>query len=194
MIFFTADTHFGHNNIISKMDRTGFSTIEEHDNHLISQINKYVHKDDTLYILGDFAWKRPQKYRPKIICRNVHLILGNHDKAFASSIVFGDMHHIKIIKLYTKEKAVLCHYPIAYWPASHYNAYHLYGHMHAKREETLDRLFPDRRSMDVGMDNAYRLLGEYRPFSEHDITNLLAHKIGHDPVSYYRESRMSDDV
>lgn len=38
--------------------------------------------------------------------------------------------------------------------------------------------------MDVGVDNAKHLLGEYRPFSEDDIISILGAQPGHHPISF----------
>ena len=49
---------------------------------LIENINKYVKEDDTLYHLGDWTFGGIDKiweFRKRINCKNVHLILGNHD-------------------------------------------------------------------------------------------------------------------
>jgi len=40
-------------------------------------------------------------------------------------------------------------------------------------EAHLDAVIPNRRSLDVGVDNAYRLLGEWRPFAIDEIITLL---------------------
>jgi hypothetical protein len=50
----------------------------------------------------------------------------------------------------------------------------LYGHSHASAEERLDKAFPFRMSFDIGIDNAAKLLGEYRPFSFEDIECIMA--------------------
>ncbi|MBL8880695.1 MAG: hypothetical protein JNG88_16400 [Phycisphaerales bacterium] len=54
MIWFTADTHFGHANII-KHCRRPFASVEEMDETLLRNINARVGRSDTLYHLGDFA-------------------------------------------------------------------------------------------------------------------------------------------
>jgi hypothetical protein len=59
--------------------------------------------------------------------------------------------------------------------------------MHRQREATLDVAFPGRRSMDVGVDNAKHLLGEYRPFSEDEVLEILLKRPGHDILSFYKE-------
>ena len=52
MVFFTADLHIGHANII-KLNKRPFKTIEEMDNALIDNWNAKVTPNDTVYILGD---------------------------------------------------------------------------------------------------------------------------------------------
>lgn len=60
MIWFTADTHFGHKNILEYSARP-FSTVEEMDEALISNWNNKVASDDEIYHLGDVALCSPSK-------------------------------------------------------------------------------------------------------------------------------------
>lgn len=191
--FFTADTHFRHNMVIAPeaMNRGKgmFESIEAHDDHLITQINKIVGKDDELFMLGDIAWADLPKLRPRIVCRHIKVVLGNHDQRSKLIHTFGEAPDTRIVKgVENVGTFFLSHYPHAFWPASHYGSAHLYGHMHAKREATLDGWMPERRSLDVGVDNACRLLGEYRPFSEDEILNIFdkGARRGHDPLEFYR--------
>lgn len=90
-VWFTSDTHFGHANIVRACSNWSdpekcrdFTSIEDHDNYLIEQLNKKVKPTDTLYHLGDFglgfAWKdRIFKLRERIKCERIKLIFGNHD-------------------------------------------------------------------------------------------------------------------
>ena len=55
-MWFTADTHFGHSNIIELTHRP-FSSVQEMDRRLIANINDRVSARDSLYILGDFSFK-----------------------------------------------------------------------------------------------------------------------------------------
>jgi hypothetical protein len=43
--------------------------------------------------------------------------------------------------------------------------------------------------MDCGVDNALKLLGEIRPFSEDEIIDILGSRPGHDDVAWYEEQR-----
>ena len=81
MIYFTSDTHFGHHNIIKYCDRP-FDNVHTMDQVIIDNINNVVSVDDTLYILGDFCFKggKPEQYLSRIVCQDIHLVLGNHDR------------------------------------------------------------------------------------------------------------------
>ncbi|MEF9988159.1 MAG: phosphoesterase, partial [Christensenella sp.] len=54
MIYFTSDFHFGHKGIIEMQNRP-FSCAEEMNETLIRNYNERVHKNDTVYILGDIS-------------------------------------------------------------------------------------------------------------------------------------------
>jgi len=60
----------------------------------------------------------------------------------------------------------------------------LYGHIHdnAEKEAILDKAFPGRRSMDIGVDAAKRLLGEYRPFAESEVLSFIGARLGHEEL------------
>ena len=52
------------------------------DQVILDRINETVGVDDTLYILGDFTFrgKDPIEYRERIICKDIHVLIGNHDR------------------------------------------------------------------------------------------------------------------
>ena len=56
MIYFTADTHFGHYNVIRFCDRP-FASAEEMDKAMIQNWNDRVTGNDTVYILGDMFFR-----------------------------------------------------------------------------------------------------------------------------------------
>ena len=56
MIYFTADHHFGHANIIRHCNRP-FQNVEEMDMALLSNWNASVKPQDTVYILGDLFFR-----------------------------------------------------------------------------------------------------------------------------------------
>lgn len=65
-IFFTADLHLYHTNIIKHCNRP-FETIEEMNNVLVDNWNKVVGPKDTIYILGDFVWGTNKRKTEKLI-------------------------------------------------------------------------------------------------------------------------------
>ena len=79
MNFYISDLHFGHENAI-KFDNRPFSSVEEMNEILVQRWNKVVHPEDTVYVLGDFFWKRKDMltYLPRLSGKII-LICGNHD-------------------------------------------------------------------------------------------------------------------
>ena len=86
MIYFTADTHFDHANIIHFCNRP-FARVEEMNEILIANWNRKVHGNDTVYILGDMFFRTAD---PEPILRQLkgkkHLIIGNHDSQWIKKI------------------------------------------------------------------------------------------------------------
>jgi calcineurin-like phosphoesterase family protein len=170
-IFLTSDLHLGHRNIAGPKTSTwktgyrNFDSVEEMDALIIDNINQ------VLYIVGDFAMGGHHKipdYRRRIVCENIHIVLGNHDEhipkysEFFSSISAGKLIYVN------KQGIYLHHYSCRVWEGSHKGYFHAYGHSHGSLERT-----PWGRSMDVGIDNCYRIFKEYRPFSFDEVALLL---------------------
>lgn len=144
MIWFTADTHFGHKNIIQFCDRP-FSDIDEHDEHLIKSWNSKITPTDEVYHLGDFSLCSKDRAN-EIASRlngKIFFIRGNHDKAAPVDRFewVKDYHELKV----NKQMFVLSHYAHRVWNKSHYGSFHLFGHSHGD--------LPDfGTSTDVGVD------------------------------------------
>lgn len=78
-VFFTSDLHFSHRNLIKGI--RGFENIDEHDEMLVENWNKTVHKHDKVFILGDFSMENPdaiEKFIPRLNGLK-EIVLGNHD-------------------------------------------------------------------------------------------------------------------
>lgn len=80
-VFFSADCHFDHANIIKYCNRP-FNTVEKMNNTIVTQWNKKVKQDDLVYHVGDFAYKgqNSAKYWQKRLNGDIVHIRGNHDK------------------------------------------------------------------------------------------------------------------
>lgn len=81
-IFFTSDTHFGHNKEFLYGGR-GFNTVEEHAEKLIENWNRVVKAHDTVYFLGDIALSAENTKQSiewvKRLNGEIKWIGGNHD-------------------------------------------------------------------------------------------------------------------
>lgn len=81
-VYFTSDLHLGHRLVA---DLRGFDSTDEHDFTIVENINKDVHKNDKLFILGDVAFTdKGLKWLNNIQCRNIEMLYGNHDKYSAN--------------------------------------------------------------------------------------------------------------
>ncbi len=185
MKYFTADLHLDHEKAMNFPGRKGFS-LKDWQDLMLGDIAQKVTKSDTLFILGDFAFS-PQKWREKIKCRNLWLILGNHDSEAKSVATFGrdKVRHTFCTKV-CGTQTFLSHYCHNVWPASHYGSFHLYGHTHNQREKYWDGIFPERRSMDVAPECYKEIYGDFGIFSENQIYDRLIIRKGSDPVEWYR--------
>ena len=173
MYWFVADTHFGHDNIRRYCDRP-FSSVGEMDDALIGTFSKLVKKGDTLIHAGDIAMN------PKFILRFLDSIdgkilycFGNHDKKKHRGIIKDHPAVIHTGELIAGNiegnHVVACHYAMRVWDRSHHGSTHVYGHSHGT-------LPPMAGSLDIGIDNAFRLLGEYRPFSLEEVLKFSSEK------------------
>lgn len=160
--------------------------IELMDSTIIDNINRLVMPDDTLWICGDFAFGRRdyvrdcRGYRDRINCQYVNLVWGNHDRRHKIADLFHRTYDQVMIELPGMDlRAILNHFALAIWDGSHRGNIHLYGHSHSKAEPALDAKMPGRRSMDVGVDNAYQLLDEFRPFSLDEVAKRMLARTGY---------------
>ena len=201
-IWFTSDTHYMHRNIagpkVSKWESgyRDFKDEKEMSKCIVDNINKYVKEDDILYHLGDWSFGGIDNiwaFRKQVDCKNIHLVLGNHDTHIYnnrtlpnSTIKQWDGYGYVNTRCYAKEifssvsevldvqhgksDFFLSHYSHRVWHGSHKGVIHLYGHSH-------DSLDKDGnywgKSMDVGIDSAKRILGEYRPFKLEEVVDIM---------------------
>jgi calcineurin-like phosphoesterase family protein len=147
--WFTADFHLGHQNIIRYCNRPFHST-SEMDEAILGNLNSLVRQVDVLYFLGDFCMGGPdqaRRYRDRIVCRNIHVVEGNHDRALRHlTAEFSTRNQLAEIRV-DGQGIVLCHYAMRVWHHSSRGSWHLYGHSHGKLADA-----PASLSMDVGVD------------------------------------------
>lgn len=170
-LWFTSDTHFGHENIIQYCSRP-FSSVQEMDEKLIENWNHVVKPDETIYHLGDFTLAGEDNARVYFqrLDGKINIVPGGHDwkwlrgeeyysRSGHQVTILPPLHTIKVPQLDhdTSQLVVLCHYAMRVWDRSHYGSWHLYGHSHGN-------LPPLENSLDVGVDN-----WGYQPLSLEEI-------------------------
>jgi calcineurin-like phosphoesterase family protein len=139
MIWFTADTHFNHANIIRFSTRP-FDNVLEMNETLIDNWNRLVKPIDSVYHLGDFGFGEIGHIIKRLNGKK-YLTWGSHDK---SIIPYKNL-FVEIRQILEVENIILCHYSMRVWARSHYGSWHLYGHSHGKLESW-------GKSFDVGVD------------------------------------------
>jgi len=166
--FFTADTHFNHDNIIRYCQRP-FKNAEKMNETLITNWNSVVGEKDTVYHLGDFGFFGSKRVLTlaDIVAQlkgNIIVIPGSHDKGVAnldqpalnrvtiqrpSHSLFMIAPPLLTAMFQTGQPAlqaiVMCHYAMRVWPLSHYGSWQLFGHSHG-------HLKPQGKQWDVGVD------------------------------------------
>lgn len=149
-VFVTADTHFGHANIIGHCSRP-FAGVDEMDAALIYLWNSTVGVDDHVWHLGDFAFRNHAQYLDQLNGK-IHLCLGNHDK-FSTTVrdrffEVKELFYGRLTGDATSPKFFLFHYPLVSWPQKFgpLGTIHLFGHVHGRYSR------PGERGLDVGVD------------------------------------------
>ena len=159
-IFFTADMHFGHKNIIKYCNRP-FTDAAEMDAEIIRRCNEVVKPDDTLYILGDIGflpvWEQIERINQmngkKILLWGNHDVKGRKERAELVRCCFNWSYDLLRIKATAPDgtgmmrKIVLCHYAMRVWDGSFNGSWHLYGHSHGTLPDN-----PFSLSLVVGVD------------------------------------------
>lgn len=193
-IYFTSDTHFGHQQKFI-FEKRGYVSVEDHDSKLITTLNDHVRKNDILFHLGDFCLntkrERVDDILNQLTCENIYYIWGNHnagmkdiyretvndqfdvdDDTFIYPLTYknkltflGPYKEISI----NKKFIVISHYPFEIWNQQQNNVWHLCGHSHHGNPTTL----PTHKNgycLDVGWD------GYARPISYDEIADIMNNK------------------
>ena len=184
MVYFTADLHLGHANIIGHCNRP-FPSVEEMDRVLLQNWSDRVRPMDTVYILGDciFRSKAPAADYLEQMPGHKHLIVGNHDAGWMKKTDLGRF--FESVSRMTEiheggHRLVLCHYPMMTWNNVGHGSYHIYGHIH---NNTRDFYWPLLRQMDHALNAGVDING-FRPVTLPElIENNARHRAACDESS-----------
>jgi calcineurin-like phosphoesterase family protein len=184
MIYFTSDLHFGHKNVIS-FDNRPFENIEKMDETIITNWNKTVNKNDTVYILGDISfYNKIEQVVEKLqqLKGNKILIKGNHDNEYYKKEIFKDC-FIDIKDYYefkyNHKYFILSHYPMMFYNHQHSNGIMCYAHVHNSQEEDyIKKFILDLKNNDIpcNMFNVGIMNTEYKPISIDEIIKKMEDK------------------
>ena len=141
MIYYTADLHLGHENVIRHCARP-FSSAEEMDETLVRHWNARVHRNDTIYIVGDFFFRnrKPAEEYLDALKGKKHLIIGNHDLSWMRKAPSPDywMKYFESVSPMSSIRdsgalVTLCHYPMLSWKHQS-RSFMIHGHIHANTD------------------------------------------------------------
>lgn len=168
MIYYTADVHFGHEKVL-QFDERPFETIEEHDRVIIERWNTKVKPEDQVYILGDFcvfSKKKPGYYLEQLNGRK-YLIVGNHDHALLKDPEALSQFEM-VEKMYFLNdrdyRIVLCHFPLAEWHQYYRGSWHIYGHIHKKKDRAFQFLRDEEKALNSGI-----MINHYEPVTMEEL-------------------------
>lgn len=173
-LFFTSDTHYNHKNICRSTtewkdseDKTrDFKSLDHMNDTIVNNINDRVGEDDILIHLGDWSFggfDKIQEFRDRIVCKNIHLIIGNHDHHIEKNradiqSLFSSVNHYLDLEVYDSNfgkfalnRFIIMHYPITSWIDMNRGIPHLHGHVHLPPQHAVG----PGKSMDVGMDGHF---------------------------------------
>ena len=214
--FFTSDIHWNHANICRGTSKwysdncRNFNSLEEMNEFLINQINKYVGQDDVLYNLGDATFGGIEaiwNLRKQLNVKTIHYVYGNHCHHYKRNRELPNCYYVSPLDrigagvggikdgpkgsyygvyvhdlfastqdvIFTKienHQFFMSHYPHVSWDGSNRGVIMLHGHEHGG----LNYMNEDCKRLDVGIDSAYKILGEYKPFSLEEVLQITETK------------------
>lgn len=163
-LYFTSDTHYNHTNICRGVTRwtdaedvtRDFKTLDQMNDRIVAGINAEVGQDDILIHLGDWSFggfDSIEEFRNRINCKNIHLVLGNHDHHIQRNKgdiqrLFASVNQYVELEVNKQHNFVLMHYPIMSWNKMNDGVIHLHGHVHLPPERRIGK----GKMMDVGVD------------------------------------------
>lgn|SRR5574344_602769 len=158
--FFISDTHFGAKRTL-ELSRRPFRTVNDMDLEMISNWNKTVRMQDTVYHLGDFG--DDFDYLKELNYKELKFVFGNYEKKDLENVKnklneFNDVQYFDNDELtFTASDGTvltLRHEPLVN-DRINKDKFYLFGHIHGK-------FFYKRNGLDVGVDAA----GTYAPMDQ----------------------------
>lgn len=127
--FVIADTHFGHENIIKYCNRP-FRDVEHMNGALIKKWNTAVRKEDTVFMLGDFALGNAEFVRQigQQLNGRKFLVKGNHDNLPNHVYLDAGFKEVSSYPILFDGFYLMSHEPLVLSQTTPY--FNFYGHVH----------------------------------------------------------------
>lgn len=184
-VWITSDTHYNHTNIcrgvtkwrmpdgsVPETQTREYMNLDKMNAAIVNNINECVGQDDVLIHLGDWSFggfEQIEEFRNRLICKNIHLVLGNHDHHIernrdnCQSLFLSTQWFLQLN--YLGETLELMHYPIDSWNGLRKGRIHLHGHCHLPN----NKKFGNGRRMDAGMDGN----PDFAPYNLRSLINMM---------------------
>ena len=147
-----------------------FDTIEEMNQEICKGL-EIVGENDVLLHCGDVAFGGKENIANYVSkCKgDIILCYGNHDHMLVKHKYIQEMFkscaHRQFVQ-FKGQAIVMDHFPSLVWHRQAKGAKLAYGHCHSNLEKHKSNVHCfNNQMLDVGVDNAEKLLGQYRPFS-----------------------------
>lgn len=157
-IWFTADEHYGHNNVIAFCKRP-FSDLGDMRAGLIRRHNEVVMPGDLVYHIGDMFWRTLPLEDALSVMKSLngqhYYVRGNHEE------LIDEHQELRDCFVWVKERAhihpeggprngiVLDHFAGRVWHRSDKGSWQLYGHSHGDLYDN-----PNLMAFDIGVDTS----------------------------------------
>ena len=212
VVWFTSDTHYWHKNIVygesvwanKETGTRRFDTTKEMSQHIVSNINDCVGEDDILIHLGDWSFggiDNIWNFRKQIKCKNIYLVIGNHDTHIRKNYILPNVHRIKPYSSELEDgqgiSATDGEYPdyveaqdlfvlvedyleimigkdlfcCMHYPMDEWNDRHHKSYMLHGHQHGNNTFKADR--LDVGLDSIFNILGRLRPIRSDEAIQII---------------------
>lgn len=180
-VWFSSDLHLGHKAVIDFGRK--FKHLEHMNEHIVFEINRLVDKDDLLVLMGDtmMAEKDYKTFLENLVCDNVIILFGNHCNIGKLLATLAECKKLIYVGHYLElniEGQIICcsHFPMFNWNYQDDGAISLHGHLHADENDVVKEIHK-YKSLDVGIDNYYKMFGKWNVFSFAQIKEILKDKL-----------------
>ncbi len=178
-VYFSSDLHIDHQAVINF--GRNFASLEWMNQYIINEINVKVGVNDLIVLLGDTMMQEKNyfDFLEKLNCKKVIMLYGNHCNIGKISQVHSEklLYHGYYLELLIEGQIICCqHYPSFNWNYQDDGSWGLHGHLHSD-ENSIVKEIHKYKSLDVGIDNYYKMFGEYSLFSFEQIKELLKDKL-----------------